>query len=37
MLKKLLLLGSILTIALPCVSNAEDTIEQCYNAASRRT
>lgn len=34
MLKKLLLLGSILTIALPCVSNAEDTIEQCYKSAT---
>ena len=33
-MKKILLLSSLLALMVPCVSNAQDTIEQCYKSAT---
>ena len=33
-MKKLLLLSSLFALSLPCVSYAQDSIEQCYKSAT---
>ena len=33
-MKKLLLLSSLIALMVPCVSNAQDSIEQCYKSAT---
>ena len=33
-MKKLLLLSSLLALMVPCVSSAQDSIEQCYKSAT---